>query len=86
MGHRPEPLPTSPVVVPQDHYVSVSPDPSLRSCRSRVAGPRVDTDADESLLIVELDERGEDCAAKLSRTWSSIDKANADALAAVPKK
>lgn len=75
-------------VVVREHYEVAKPDPSLRTCKSRPAKPVLKDDTDTAVLIVDLDERGEDCASKLAKTWQSIDEAEAEAKrknAAQPK-
>lgn len=72
-------------LVYRDHFVSVTPDPSLRTCLPRPAKPALTgPDAQKQLatVLTQLDERGEDCASKLGATWQSIDQANAKAAAA----
>lgn len=62
-------------IVTREHYSVPTPDASLRVCKPRPTKPVLKTDADEANLIVDLDERGEDCASKLASIWKSIDDA-----------
>lgn len=66
-------------IVYREHYVVATPDDSLRHCKGRPAKPKLKDDTDTAVLIVDLDERGEDCSSKLDKTWQSIDSAKADA-------
>ena len=61
-------------IVYKEHYVFSQPDESLRNCISRLQKPELKTNKDVARLISNLDERGEDCASKLTKTWESIDK------------
>lgn len=63
----------------RENYIVATPDESLRTCIPRPARPTVQSGPDVSVLITNLDERGEDCASKLARTWESIDEAVARA-------
>lgn len=63
----------------RENYIVATPDESLRHCKDRPARPNTQSGPDISGLIINLDERGEDCASKLSRTWESIDEATARA-------
>jgi hypothetical protein len=61
-------------IVYKEHYVFSQPDESLRNCITRLQKPELKTNKDVAKLIANLDERGEDCSAKLVKTWESIDK------------
>lgn len=67
-------------MVVREHYLVAKPDNALRSCLPRPAKPKLESDIDVSLLIVDLDEWGKDCEAKLKKTWQSIDAAVKDAI------
>lgn len=77
-GHREKEDPDVRVVI-RENYIVAKPDDSLRSCQARPARPQLKDDTDVAVLIADLDERGEDCSSKLSRTWQSIDEAKAEA-------
>lgn len=68
-----------PVVVVRENYVVAKPDETLRNCQTRPSRPAVIDNVAVGQLIGRLDERGEDCADKLARTWQSIDEATAQA-------
>ena len=72
-------LPPETRIVIREHYTAPTPDFSLRTCKPRPAKPVLRDDTDEAVLIADLDERGEDCSAKLSQTWKSIDDASTHA-------
>lgn len=76
-GHNPDRVPETRIVT-REHYIVATPDQSLRTCKGRPAKPTLKDDSDTAVLIVDLDERGEDCSSKLGKTWQSIDDALAD--------
>lgn len=80
-GQTPPPEPVERIVF-RERLIFAEPDPSLRLCLARPVRPVLTDGRDTAVLIVNLDERGEDCAAKLAATWQSIDDARARAEAA----
>lgn len=68
--------------------MTITPDPSLRTCQGRPAKPDLSgAQADRALAaaLVAEDAARADCSGKLAATWQSIDQANAAAATANAK-
>ena len=69
-------------VVVRQNYTVAEPDPRLRDCATRPAKRPINNQNDVAAVLNEAFAYGDDCAAKLRSTWTSIDdaKARADRL------